>query len=76
MLWWSVSACGRVWLWPKRPGLQSIAAVGLAGIPLHYVVLKRLLAIVETVRAGDPFVESNADSLQATAWALLALLAT
>ena len=29
-------------------------------IPLNYVVLKRLLAIVETVRAGDPFVAANA----------------
>src|SRR5881296_2446398 len=36
-------------------GLHAIAVVGLAAIPLNYVVLKRLLAIVETVRAGDPF---------------------
>jgi hypothetical protein len=54
-------------------GLRAIAVVGLAGIPLHYVVLKRLLAIVETVRAGDPFVASNAFRLEAIAWALLAL---
>jgi hypothetical protein len=54
-------------------GLQAIAVVGLAGIPLHYAVLRRLVAIVETVRAGDPFVDANAVRLQATAWALLAL---
>ncbi len=54
-------------------GLRAIAVVGLAAIPLHYVVLKRLLAIVETVRAGDPFVAANASRLQAMAWALLAL---
>ena len=54
-------------------GLQAIAMLGLAAIPLHYVVLKRLLAIVETVRAGDPFVAANAYRLQAIAWALLAL---
>jgi len=54
-------------------GLRAIAAIGLAAIPLHYVVLKRLLAIVETVRAGDPFVPVNADRLQAIAWALLTL---
>src|SRR5436305_7253031 len=54
-------------------GLHAIAALGLAGIPLNYVVLKRLVAIVETVRAGDPFVATNADRLQAIAWALLAL---
>jgi len=54
-------------------GLHAIAVVGLAAIPLNYVVLKRLLAIVETVRAGDPFVAANAYRLQAIAWALLAL---
>jgi len=54
-------------------GLRGIAVVGLVGIPLHYVVLKRLLAIVATVRAGDPFVAANALRLRAVAWALLAL---
>jgi hypothetical protein len=54
-------------------GLRAIALVGLAAIPLNYAVLKRLLAIVETVRAGDPFVAANASRLRAIAWALLAL---
>ena len=54
-------------------GMRAIAAVFLVAIPLHYVVLKRLLAIVETVRAGDPFVAANALHLQAIAWTLLAL---
>src|SRR6267142_5583881 len=54
-------------------GMRAIAVLGLVGIPLNYVVLKRLLAIVETVRAGDPFVAPNANRLQAIAWALLAL---
>jgi hypothetical protein len=54
-------------------GLRAIAVLGLVAIPLHYVVLKRLLAIVETVRAGDPFVAANASRLQAIAWTLLAL---
>ena len=54
-------------------GLRAIAALGLAAIPLHYVVLKRLLAMVETVRAGDPFVAANATHLQAIAWVLLVL---
>jgi hypothetical protein len=53
--------------------LRAIAAVGLVVVPLNYIVLKRLLAIVETVRAGDPFVAANAERLQAIAWALLAL---
>jgi len=54
-------------------GMRAVAVLGLAAIPLHYIVLKRLLAIVATVRAGDPFVAENADRLQAIAWALVAL---
>ena len=53
--------------------LRAIAALGLVAIPLNYAVLKRLLAIVKTVRAGDPFVAANASRLQAIAWVLLAL---
>jgi hypothetical protein len=54
-------------------GLRAVAVIGLAAVPLHYVVLKRLLAIVETVRAGDPFVSANASRLQTIAWTLLTL---
>ena len=54
-------------------GLRAVAVLGLAAVPLHYVILKRLLAMVETVRAGDPFVAVNASRLQAIAFALLAL---
>jgi hypothetical protein len=54
-------------------GLRAIAVLGLAAIPLNYVSLKRLLAIVETVRAGDPFVAVNAERLQTIASVLLAL---
>src|SRR5678815_5438510 len=54
-------------------GLRAIAVLGLAVIPLNYLVLKKLLAIVETVRAGDPFVVTYAQRLRAIAWALLTL---
>ena len=54
-------------------GLRSVAALGLLAVPLNYLVLKRLVAMVETVRAGDPFVAANAYRLQAIAWMLLAL---
>jgi len=54
-------------------GLRAVAVLGLAGIPLHYVVLKRLLAIVQTVREGDAFAAANAVRLQAVAWALLGI---
>src|SRR4029453_4696618 len=54
-------------------GLRAVAVLGLVGIPLNYAVLKLLLAIVDTVRAGDPFIAANANRLQAIAWVLLAL---
>ena len=54
-------------------GLRAIAVLGLAAIPLNHAVLKRLLAMVMTVRAGDPFVAENAYRLQAIAWVLLVL---
>jgi len=54
-------------------GMRAIAVLGLVAIPINHAVLKRLLAIVETVRAGDPFVAANASRLHGIAWALLAL---
>jgi len=54
-------------------GLRAIAGLGLVVVPLNYANLKRLLAIVDTVRAGDPFVSVNASRLQAIAWTLVAL---
>src|SRR4051812_15778786 len=48
--------------------MRAIAVLGLVTIPLNYIVLKRLLSIVETVRAGDPFVAANAYRLQGIAW--------
>jgi hypothetical protein len=58
---------------PMMMGLRVIAALGLIAVPLNHAVLRRLLAIVETVRGGDPFVSANAYRLQAIAWVLLAL---
>ena len=54
-------------------GLRAAAVLGLAVFVLNNAVLKRLLAIVETVRAGDPFVAANAERLQSIARTLLAL---
>jgi Protein of unknown function (DUF2975) len=53
--------------------LRVVAVLGLVSIPLNYIVLKKLLGMVETVRMGDPFVAANAMRLQAIAWTLLAL---
>ncbi len=54
-------------------GLRAIAVIGLITIPINYLVLKKLLEMVSTVRAGDPFVAANAYRLQAIAWLLLLL---
>ena len=54
-------------------GLRATAALGLIVIALNYVVLKRLVAIVDTVRAGNPFVAANAERLEAIARAMLVL---
>ena len=54
-------------------GLRAIAVLGLVATPLNHVVLKRLFAIIKTVRRGNPFVAANASRLQAIAWVMLAL---
>jgi hypothetical protein len=73
--------------WPQRPlgfdmvnahpllgqGLRAIVVVGLVGAAIVYTILRRLLAIVETVRVGDPFILDNAQRLNAIAWRVLAL---
>jgi hypothetical protein len=46
----------------------------LAGVPTLaaiHVMLTRLLAMIDTVRAGDPFVPENAARLRTIAWCLL-----
>ena len=53
--------------------MRGIAALGVAAAVPNYMILKRLLKMVDTVRAGDPFVAANAYRLQAIAWLLVAL---
>jgi hypothetical protein len=50
--------------------MQAMAWMGLLSVPLNYGILTRLLAIVGTVRAGDPFLAANAQRLQVIAWLL------
>ncbi|HEX9474969.1 MAG TPA: DUF2975 domain-containing protein [Steroidobacteraceae bacterium] len=73
--------------WPARPlgfdmthahpllgqGLRAIVVVGVVGAAIVHTVLRRLLAIVDTVRVGDPFILDNARRLEAIAWRVLAL---
>lgn len=53
--------------------MRGVAALGVVAVPLNYMILKRLLMMVETVRAGDPFVAANAYRLHAIAWLLVAV---
>ncbi|HEY0502860.1 MAG TPA: DUF2975 domain-containing protein [Lysobacter sp.] len=73
--------------WPQRPlgielvsqypwapaGLRAIVVIGLVGAGIVHTILRRLLAIVDTVRGGDPFIAANAERLDAIAWRVLAL---
>ena len=73
--------------WPARPlgfdlvnahplvgnGLRAIVVIGLVGAAIVHTILRRLLAIVDTVRVGDPFILENAQRLDAIAWRVMAL---
>ena len=54
-------------------GMRGIMVVGILATPVLHLVYTRLLAIVETVNAGDPFVIINAARLQTIAWAIVGL---
>lgn len=54
-------------------GMRLIMVIGIGAVPVVHFVLTRLLAIVGTVRDGNPFVVANAARLQGIAWAVLAL---
>jgi hypothetical protein len=73
--------------WPQRPlgfdmvnahpmlgnGLRAIVVIGVIGAVIVHTILWRLLSIVDTVRAGDPFILDNARRLTAIAWSVAAL---
>ncbi len=53
--------------------LRLAGILSLAACVAVYHLFSRLLAILATVRAGDPFVVANADRLQQIGWALFAI---
>jgi hypothetical protein len=53
--------------------MRTIAVLGLVTVPINHANFKRLLAIIDTVRAGDPFVAANAARLRVIAWLILSL---
>jgi hypothetical protein len=55
------------------PVLRLWLVLGLGMVAATHVFFSRLLAIVGTVRAGDPFVADNAVRLKTIAWCMLAL---
>jgi hypothetical protein len=73
--------------WPQRPlgfdlvnahplvghGLRAIVVLGVIGAAIMHTILRRLLAIVDSVRVGDPFILDNAHRLDAIAWSVAAL---
>ena len=54
-------------------GMRLIMVLWICARPLTHTILTRLLEIVETVRAGDPFVVENAVRLRRIAWTVLGL---
>ena len=73
--------------WPTRPlgielttaypmadeALRGIVVLGMIAAAIVHTVLRRLLAIVDTVRTGDPFIAGNAERLTQIAWRVMAL---
>jgi len=73
--------------WPQRPlgfdlvhehpmagtGLRAIVVIGIIGAVIVHTILRRLLAIVDTVRVGDPFILENARRLNVIAWSVASL---
>ena len=53
--------------------LRMVMLLGICAVPLAHILLTRLLAMVETVRAGDPFVAENGRRLLVIARTLLGL---
>jgi DUF2975 family protein len=53
--------------------MRLIMLLGIAATPVVHLVLTHLLAIVETVGVGNPFIVANAARLKTIAWAILAL---
>lgn len=53
--------------------MRGIAALGVIAAVPNYMILARLMKMVDTVRAGDPFLAANAYRLHAIAWLLVAM---
>lgn len=54
-------------------GMRTMMVLGIASVPLAYLIFTELIRIVESVRVGQPFIIENAKRLRAIAWSLLTL---
>lgn len=55
------------------PTLRLWVLLGLPMLAAVHVLVSRLLAMVETVRVGEPFVPENAARMKTIAWCLLGI---
>lgn len=59
---------------PQAPlGMRAIMLIGIVGAAIVQTILRRLLAIVDSVRGGDAFILPNAQRLNVIAWSVLAI---
>jgi len=71
---WKPLGFDLVHMHPMAPlGLRAIVVIGIVGAAIVHVALRKLLAIVDTVRSGDPFLLENARRLDLIAWSVVAL---
>jgi len=62
------------WRYPNAGiGFRLLIVLGIAGAAVVHIVLRKLVAIVDTVKAGDPFSIDNARRLEAIGWGVTAL---
>ena len=53
--------------------IAAVLLAGLAAVVLSFLFLRKLLAIIDTVGEGDPFVPVNAERLTTMAWLMVAV---
>ena len=54
-------------------GMRGIMVIGILAAPVVHLIYSRLLSIVETVSAGNPFILENAERLKTIAWSIVLL---
>jgi hypothetical protein len=59
--------------WLLIPTLRVWMVLAMPAVAAVHIQLSRLLEMVETVRAGDPFVPTNAVRMKTIAWCMLAI---